>query len=108
VPRLKEGANDLHVLLRHRLLLEAHGFEGSRAIEEILDSRDAPCGQRVDNPKLGLELNAAVLPFRDPALLNDHVATRLVKVIKLDTIRLPRVLDSHTLTKPGFATSADF
>jgi hypothetical protein len=103
-----QAPDKFHVLLRHRLLLEAHGFEGSRAVEEILDSRDAPCGQRVNNPQLCLDLYAAVLPLRDPAKLNDHVATRLVKVTNGGTVRLPRVLDSHSLTKPGFPTSGDF
>src|SRR5437588_475507 len=50
----------------------------------------------------------AGLPVGGAALPNDHVATRLVKLIKLDTVRLPRVLDSHALTKPGFPTSGDF
>jgi hypothetical protein len=33
-PAVKDATHDLHVLLRHRLLLKSDSFEGFRAIEE--------------------------------------------------------------------------
>src|SRR5205085_11117355 len=40
VPRLKEGSKLLQVLLRHRLLLQAGGFEGFAVIEISSDPPD--------------------------------------------------------------------
>ena len=40
---------DLHVLLRHRLLPQAHGFEGIGAIEEELLANDSPVGNRQEH-----------------------------------------------------------
>ena len=43
-----DRAHDLHVLLRHRLLLQPHGFEGLIAVEEDADATDLAFNEVVD------------------------------------------------------------
>src|SRR3954451_12838492 len=40
VPRLEDASHDLHVVLRHRLVRQAHGFEGFRVSQKVADAND--------------------------------------------------------------------
>ena len=63
VRRLKDSAHDLHVLLRHRLLLQPHGFEGLLVLQEELGEDEAAL-------TVGVEFGvAASLPARRCARL---------------------------------------
>src|ERR1700730_4632747 len=57
----------LHVLLRHRLLLQAHGFEGFGVIEEELFENDATLADRADDGVALLAREAALRPLHVPA-----------------------------------------
>src|SRR5262245_28690253 len=47
-PRPIEAPHDLHVLLRHRLLLEPGGFEGFLPLGVLIHTRDLPLAQRIE------------------------------------------------------------
>src|SRR5262245_35946096 len=61
--------HDLHVLLRHRLLLHPDGFEGFGAVGVLIDSRDLALAHRIDLVVAGIHLDpaysAASLVMRD-------------------------------------------
>jgi hypothetical protein len=42
IERLEEPPHNLHVLLRHRLLLQAHGFDGGLLGAKVLKAHDLP------------------------------------------------------------------
>src|SRR5271166_2574105 len=48
IPGCDALVDDLHVLLRHRLLLQAHGFEGLVAVQEDSDAVDLALDEVVD------------------------------------------------------------
>ena len=67
VPRFEGGSHDLHVLLRHRLLRQSHGFESGFPIQKGLHPHDHPLTKRVDPIKDEVDRYARVLCPSDGA-----------------------------------------
>src|SRR5262249_31044245 len=67
IPGFDRTPHNLQVLVRHRLLLQAHGFEGLLVIKEVLDEDDATLTVGADLCEALLPLNAALLPANIPA-----------------------------------------
>ena len=65
--RIEGAADYLHVLLRHRLLLQPHGFEGLLVVEEVLSKDDAAVAVGVHLRPAQLLFDAAALSARVPA-----------------------------------------
>src|SRR4030095_3468330 len=90
-PRLSRGSHDLHVLLRHRLLREAGGFEGFVWLSVRLEMDDLSVSERPYVGDVSFALNSgkprrssnsvdgdeAVTRADDSLQLNRHVLVRL-------------------------------
>src|SRR2546423_6423706 len=74
VARLRRRAHDLDVLLRHRLLLEAHGFEGLICRLVDLEADDLLVPQCPDSGAASLDRRAAYPPLlADSAREDDRI-----------------------------------
>ena len=62
IPRLESLAGDIHVLLRHRLLLEADGVEGFGCGLEEVDADHEAVSEPVHHPLKHLAPDSARLP----------------------------------------------
>src|SRR5262249_44443926 len=67
VPRRECGKQDLHVLLRHRLLRQPGGFKGFLVVPEVFEHDDLPAAERMDLAEHYFVLDAAPLPSQTSA-----------------------------------------
>src|SRR5947209_13992074 len=71
VPRVEAAPYDLYVLLRHRLLLQPHGFECLREALIPVDAHDGRATERVDRNEEDSQLGACSLRHSAPPCRND-------------------------------------
>src|SRR5262249_44060095 len=62
VERVDANLDQLHVLLRHRLLLQAHGFKGLLSLSEETPLNDAPVAKGNDGHAVRLDLYSIPAP----------------------------------------------
>src|SRR5207248_9365291 len=72
--RLIGAAHDLHVLLRHRLLHQPHGFEGFMAVEEDADATDLALNEVVHVRAFSTGHHPAAATSRSEACTRDRIA----------------------------------
>src|SRR5215211_7329151 len=89
-PARVNPADELHVLLRHRLLPQPHGFEGLSFLQEQPPFRDFPVLQGEQERELHLHLDAALPAAAALPGSNDDLVGRVSEYPDaLDTVLIP-------------------
>src|SRR5437764_13151227 len=81
---------ELHVLLRHRLLRQAHGFEGFVSVVEVVDPRDQAAAYPVDERVRAVDLDAAAAPLCLHPNKDHYRVAGVDELVQLDAPLSPR------------------
>src|SRR5439155_212304 len=105
VPCLEGRSHDLHVLLRHRLLRQPHGFEGLFFAPVVVESHALAVSQRPHRTVDPFHINAGLATLCVNAQHGDDALTSVDELLRIPAPAFPTALPISLPTKQTFQPS---